>query len=129
ITAALEERPATVHGDGEQSRDFTYIDNAVDANLLAAAAPGAVGEAFNIACGERISLNQIVSRIAALTGKEIEAIHTDPRAGDLRHSRADLSKAREILGYEPAVGFDEGLRRTFAAYEEQWQRETLDRVH
>jgi UDP-glucose 4-epimerase len=129
ITAALEDRSPIVHGDGEQSRDFTYVDNAVDANLLAADAPSAAGEAFNVACGERISLNEIVSRIAALSGKEIEAVHTDPRPGDVRHSLADISKAREVLGYEPAVDFDEGLRRTFAAYEEQWRREALDRVH
>jgi UDP-glucose 4-epimerase len=129
ITAALEERAPVVHGDGEQSRDFTYVDNAVDANLLAADAPGAAGEVFNVACGERISLNEIVARTGALAGKEIEAVHTDPRPGDVRHSLADISKARELLGYEPAVDFEEGLRRTFAAYEEQWQRETLDRVH
>jgi nucleoside-diphosphate-sugar epimerase len=128
ITAALEDRGPTVHGDGEQSRDFTYVDNAVDANLLAADAPDAAGEAFNVACGERISLNEIVKRIGALSGKELEAIHTDPRPGDVRHSLADISKAREVLGYDPAIDFDEGLRRTFAAYEEQWQREALDRV-
>jgi len=129
ITAALEDRPPVVHGDGEQSRDFTYVDNAVDANLLAAEAPGAAGEAFNVACGERISLNEIVVRIGGLAGKEIEAVHVDPRPGDVRHSLADISKAREILGFEPAVDFEEGLRRTFAAYEEQWQREALDRAH
>lgn len=129
ITAALEGRSPIVHGDGEQSRDFTYVDNAIDANLLAAEAPGAAGEAFNIACGERISLNEIVTRIAALVGKEIEAVHTDPRPGDVRHSLADISKAREILGFEPAVDFDEGLSRTFTAYEEQWQQEALDRAH
>lgn len=128
ITAALAGSPPVVHGDGEQSRDFTYVDNAVDANLLAAEAAGAAGEAFNVACGERISLNEIVARLAALTGKEIEAVHTDPRPGDVRHSLADISKAREVLGFEPAVDFEEGLRRTFASYEEQWQREALDRV-
>jgi UDP-glucose 4-epimerase len=128
ITAALEGRQPIVHGDGEQSRDFTYVDNAVDANLLAASAPGGAGHAFNVACGERTSLNDIVSRIAALAGREVEAVHTDPRPGDVRHSLADVSKAREILGYEPAVDFDEGLRRTFEAYEEQWQQEALDRA-
>ncbi len=128
ITAALEGRRPVVHGDGEQSRDFTYVDNALDANLLAASAEGAAGHAFNIACGERTSLNEIVARIAALSGREVEAVHTDPRPGDVRHSLADIAKAREILGYEPAVDFEEGLRRTFVAYEELWQRDALDRA-
>jgi len=128
ITAVLEDRSPIVHGDGEQSRDFTYVDNAIDANLLAANAPGAAGEAFNVACGERISLNEVVARLGALSGAEVEAVHTDPRPGDVRHSLADISKAREILGYEPAVDFDEGLRRTYAYYEELRQREALDRA-
>jgi UDP-glucose 4-epimerase len=128
ITAVLEDRSPVVHGDGEQSRDFTYVDNAVDANLLAASAPGAAGEAFNVACGERISLNEVVARLGALAGAEVEAVHTDSRPGDVRHSLADISKAREILGYEPAVDFDEGLRRTYAYYEELRQREALDRA-
>jgi len=128
ITAVLEDRSPIVHGDGEQSRDFTYVDNAIDANLLAANAPGAAGEAFNVACGERISLNEVVARLGALSGAEVEAVHTDPRPGDVRHSLADISKAREILGYEPAVDFDEGLRRTYAYYQELRQREALDRA-
>jgi UDP-N-acetylglucosamine/UDP-N-acetyl-alpha-D-glucosaminouronate 4-epimerase len=126
ITAALEDRRPIVHGDGEQSRDFTFVDNAVDANLLAASAEGGAGQAFNVACGERTSLNSIVARLAALTGREIEPVHTDPRPGDVRHSLADISKAREILGYVPAVDFEEGLRRTYAEYEERWQRQALD---
>ncbi len=128
IVAALEGRQPLVHGDGEQSRDFTYVDNAVDANLLAASAPGAAGEAFNVACGERTSLNEIVARIGGLLGSEVEAVHTDPRPGDVRHSLADISKAREILGYEPAVDFEQGLQRTFASYEELLRRDALDRV-
>ncbi|MFL5902052.1 MAG: SDR family oxidoreductase [Solirubrobacterales bacterium] len=127
ITAALEDggRPI-VHGDGETSRDFTFVDNAVDANLLAATAAGAAGEAFNIACGERTSLNDIIARLSALAGREIETVNTDPRPGDVRHSLADISKAREVLGYAPAVDFEEGLRRTYAEFEERWQREALD---
>jgi UDP-glucose 4-epimerase len=128
ITAVLEGCSPTIHGDGEQSRDFTYVDNAVDANLLAASAEGAAGHAFNIACGERTSLNEIVARLGTLAGKEVESAHIDPRPGDVRHSLADIGKAREILGYEPAVDFDEGLRRTYTAYEEQWQQEALDRA-
>ncbi len=126
ITAALEGGRPVVHGDGEQSRDFTFVDNAVDANLLAASAAGAAGEAFNIACGERTSLNEIIARLSALAGREIESVNVDSRPGDVRHSLADISKAREVLGYAPAVDFEEGLRRTYAAFEERWQRETLD---
>jgi nucleoside-diphosphate-sugar epimerase len=128
ITAVLEDRSLTVHGDGDQSRDFTYVDNAVDANILAADAPDAAGEAFNVACGERVSLNEVVSRLGTLAGVEVDAVHTDSRPGDVRHSLADISKAREILGYEPAIDFDEGLRRTYAYYQELQQREALDRA-
>ena len=128
IVAALEGRSPLIHGDGEQSRDFTYVNNAVNANLLAASAPGAAGEAFNVACGERTTLNAIVARIADLCGHEVEAVHDDARPGDVRHSLADIGKAREILGYEPQVGFEEGLRRTFAAYEEDVRRGGLERV-
>jgi UDP-glucose 4-epimerase len=118
ITAVLEDRSPIVHGDGEQSRDFTYIDNAVEANILAASADGAAGEMFNIACGERISLNEILARIGAIAGKEVSAVNVDPRPGDVRHSLADISKARQILGYDPVVDFEEGLKRTFAEYAE-----------
>ncbi|HEX7244596.1 MAG TPA: SDR family oxidoreductase [Solirubrobacterales bacterium] len=128
ITAVLEDRSPIIHGDGDQSRDFTYVDNAVDANIRAADAPGAAGEAFNVACGERVSLNEVVARLGALAGVEVDAVHTDSRPGDVRHSLADISKAREILGYEPAIDFDEGLRRTYAYYQELQQREALDRA-
>ena len=128
IVAALEGRSPSIHGDGEQSRDFTYVDNAVEANLLAASAPGAAGEAFNIACGERTTLNEIVARIADLCGHEVKAQHGESRPGDVRHSLADIGKARRILGYDPLVDFEEGLRRTFAAYEEDARREALERV-
>lgn len=125
ITAALEGRQPVVHGDGEQSRDFTFVDNAVDANLLAASADGAAGQVFNIACGERTSLNEIIARLSALTGEEIEPLHTDPRPGDVRHSLADISRAAAVLEYEPAVDFEEGLRRTFAAFGELSQPEAV----
>jgi nucleoside-diphosphate-sugar epimerase len=119
ISAALAGRAPIVHGDGEQSRDFTFVDNAVDANLLAASATEAAGEVFNVACGERISINEIVAQIGVLSGREIEPTHTDPRPGDVRHSLADISKAKSILGYEPAVTFDEGLQKTYTYYEAQ----------
>jgi nucleoside-diphosphate-sugar epimerase len=113
-----DERPA-VFGDGEQSRDFTYVDNAVQATVLAAAADGVAGHTFNAACGERITLNAILSELRGLTGKEIEASYTDSRRGDLRHSQADISRARGALGYEPVVDLREGLRRALRFYEER----------
>ena len=118
INAYLDDRSPVVHGDGEQSRDFTYIDNIVDANLLAArAGPEAAGETFNIACGDRISLNQILEAIAEQAGKRIEATHTDSRPGDIPHSQADIGKASEVLGFVPAVSTPDGLRMTYAYYE------------
>jgi UDP-glucose 4-epimerase len=118
IGAALDGEPSVIHGDGEQSRDFTYIDNAISANLLAAMAEGIGGEVFNVACGERTSLNALVAEIAEITGTQIESTHTDPRQGDVLHSLADISKAEELLGYEPSVDIREGLRRTFEWYAE-----------
>ena len=120
INAYLDDRSPVVHGDGEQSRDFTYIDNVIDANLLAARAGSeAAGETFNIACGDRISLNQILAAIAEQAGKRIEATHTDPRPGDIPHSQADIAKATAQLGYAPAVSTPDGLQRTYAYYEAQ----------
>ena len=112
ITAILEGRPPVLHGDGEQSRDFTYVSNAVDANVLAGRADGVAGEVFNVACGERISLNQLLGQIQGLTGNSVEATHVDPRPGDVPHSLADISRAREKLGYEVLVNISEGLGRT-----------------
>ncbi len=117
ILAFLDGERPVVYGDGEQSRDFTYVDNAVDANVLAAGADGVAGEAFNVAGGARISLNDLLGAIRALSGGEIEAVHEEARPGDIKHSQADVSHAREALGYEPAVGLTEGLRRTFHWYE------------
>jgi nucleoside-diphosphate-sugar epimerase len=112
ITAFLDGRPPTVYGDGEQSRDFTYIDNAVDATVLAGAASGVGGEPFNVACGERITLNQLLAELRRLTGREIEAIYEEARPGDVPHSLADISRARERLGYAPAVDARTGLAKT-----------------
>ncbi|HWW66817.1 MAG TPA: SDR family oxidoreductase [Solirubrobacterales bacterium] len=113
VSAVLAGEPLVIHGDGEQSRDFTYVDNAVDANLLAAGAEGATGETLNVACGTSVSLNEIVAQLGELSGTEVDAVHDEPRPGDIRHSLADVSRAREVLGYEPAIDFDEGLRRTY----------------
>jgi UDP-glucose 4-epimerase len=120
IRAFLEQRPPTIHGTGEQSRDFSYIDNVIEANVLAAAAPSdpsVLGEAFNIACGERISLNGMLDELRNHTGIDLEATHVDGRPGDIPHSLADISKATERLGYRPTVDAGDGLRRAYAYYE------------
>jgi nucleoside-diphosphate-sugar epimerase len=102
-----------IYGDGEQSRDFTYIDNIVAANLSAATAPGAPGKVINVANGERITLNQLLAELKELTGRqEVSAEYAEPRVGDVRHSLADNTLARELLGYESKVGLREGLQRT-----------------
>jgi UDP-glucose 4-epimerase len=118
IRAMLTGQPVTIHGDGLQSRDFTYIDNVVLANLLACHAPDAPGAAINIACGTRYSLLYLVDRLAEILGTRPEVVHTPPRPGDVAHSLADISHAQALLDYTPVVGFDEGLRRTVA-----WLRE------
>ncbi len=125
ISAFLEDRRPVVYGDGEQSRDFTYIENAVEANVLAARAEsGAVaGQRFNIACGERITLNRILEQLRELSGKDMEADYREPRPGDLRHSHADVSHARESLGYEPRVGALDGIGRAYEYYRERHEAE------
>ena len=112
IFRSLAGEPVEVHGDGEQSRDFTYIDNVVHANVLASRAVGAGGESFNVGCGERTSLLAILERLERMLGRKIERQHTPVRAGDVRHTLADISHAKRLLGYEPLVPFDEGFRRT-----------------
>jgi nucleoside-diphosphate-sugar epimerase len=112
ITAALDGRRPVVYGDGEQSRDFTFIDNVVAANLLALTAPDAVGEAFNVACGERYTLNALLTLIGQVAGVDIAPEHVPARSGDVRHSQADIDKARRLLGFEPHVGFVDGVRAT-----------------
>jgi len=104
------DRPV-IYGDGEQSRDFTYIDNVVQANVLAAEGD-ATGVATNVACGGRITINELCTRINDVLGTDIDPIHDDPRPGDVRHSMADVTKASAELGYEPTVEFQEGLERT-----------------
>jgi nucleoside-diphosphate-sugar epimerase len=115
-TAFLDEEQPVVYGDGEQTRDFTYVDNAVQANLLACEAPGASGGVFNIGTGGRVSLNQTLEHLRRITGKKLVARYDAPREGDIRDSHADISKAREVLGYEPTVQFEEGLERTLEWY-------------
>ncbi len=113
ILWALKHAPLEVHGDGTQSRDFTYIDNVVEANLLAARAAGASGEVFNVGCGARVSLLTIITSLERLLGRPLERHHTPARAGDVAHTLADVGKAKRLLGYTPLVSFDEGLKRTF----------------
>ncbi len=112
LTALARRQRPTVFGDGGQTRDFTYIANVVQANILAAEAPDAVGRAMNIGCGERISLNQTLQMAAALLGVSVDANYVDPRPGDVRDSLADISLAKRLLGYEPAVNFSQGLALT-----------------
>ncbi len=119
VTAALQGRAATIFGDGHTSRDFCYVENAVEANLLACTAPGAPGETINIACGESTSLLQVIDVVADITGKRIPPKHEPPRAGDIKHSLADIGKARRVLGYEGRVKFREGIERTIEWYRQQ----------
>jgi nucleoside-diphosphate-sugar epimerase len=115
-TALIENRPPTIYGDGEQTRDFTYVANVVDGVLRACEAEGASGEVINVATGGRISLNQLFSTMRDLIGAKVTPIYVESRAGDVRDSQADIAKARRILGYEPFVSFEEGLERTVAWY-------------
>src|SRR5262245_60957104 len=113
ILWGLKNMPLEVHGDGTQSRDFTYIDNVVEANVLAGRAPGAAGEVFNVGCGSRVSLLTIISSLERLIGRPLHRNHTPGRAGDVAHTLADVGKAKRLMGYTPLVTFDEGLKRTF----------------
>ena len=113
LTAVLGGRAPTIYGDGRQSRDFTYIDNAVDANLKACEAPAAaVGRAYNIACGKRATLLEMLGMIQEITGRTVRPTHEPARAGDVRDSLADIEAARSLLGYQPGIDLEEGLRRT-----------------
>jgi nucleoside-diphosphate-sugar epimerase len=116
ITKMLAREPITVYGDGEQSRDFTYVENVVEANFLALRAIAAPGNVCNVGCGQKVTLNELIRLLEAILGIKAEVNYTAPRAGDVRHSLADLSLARSILGYEPKVMVKEGLRRTVEAF-------------
>jgi len=114
IRAIAVGEPVTVNGDGEQSRDFTYVDNVVDATLRAGDTPGVSGEIFNVAAGAPATVNAVAETIGAIIGKPVDKVHLPTRPGDIRDSWADLSKAQRLLGYTPSVTLDEGLRRTIA---------------
>lgn len=116
ITAVIAGQPPTVFGDGEQSRDFTYVDNIVDLTLRACETPGVSGKIFNGGTGGRFTLNHTLQLLSKISGKPVQAKYDSPRTGDILHSQADISLAQKLLGYSPAVGFEEGLRRTFDWY-------------
>ncbi len=122
IAAMLRGQPPTIYGDGGQSRDFTYIDNVVHGNLLALTAPEAAGRVMNLATGGRVSLLELVDRLNAILGTQFAPVHAEPRPGDIRHSRADISLARELLDFTPIVSFEEGLARTVAWYRKHLAR-------
>jgi nucleoside-diphosphate-sugar epimerase len=115
-TRLLSGQPPTVYGDGEQTRDFTYIANVVDANWKAATSPNVAGEAFNIGCGDRVSLNQLIDKMNEVLGSHIKPNYEPPRKGDVRHSLADISKAERMIAYSPATSLEVGLRHVLDWY-------------
>ncbi len=116
ITKLLAKEPITVYGDGEQSRDFTYVENVVEANLLALRAIEVSGNVCNIGCGEHVTLNKLIGLLEEILGVKANVNYAASKAGDVRHSLADISRARRLLGYEPKVMVKEGLRRTVQAF-------------
>jgi nucleoside-diphosphate-sugar epimerase len=120
VTAILKDKPPTVYGDGLQSRDFTYVDNVVEANLLAARAKQTKGEVVNIACGEAVTVNQTIDIINELLGKDIKPKYDPPRPGDVKHSLADITLAQQTIGFKPTVLFNDGLKKAI-----DWYRDNL----
>jgi nucleoside-diphosphate-sugar epimerase len=120
VMAILKDEPPTIYGDGEQSRDFTYIDNVVDANLLAARANQTKGQVINIACGQAVTVNEIIDMINGLLGKNVKPQYTDPRPGDVKHSLADITAAQKLINFKPSVSFHEGLKKAI-----DWYRDNL----
>ena len=116
IKALLDGTPPVIHGDGGQTRDFTYVGNVVDGVLRAAETPGVAGEVFNVATNSRVSLNELLATLKKIIGSDVQPIYQEARSGDVRHSQADITKAQRMLGYQPTVGLEEGLRETVAWY-------------
>ena len=116
VTAILKDEPPTVFGDGQQSRDFTYVDNVVEANLLAARAEHTEGQVLNIACGKAVTVNEIIEVINDLLGKNIKPLYADPRPGDVKHSLADITLARKTIAYKPTIQFKAGLQKAIDWY-------------
>ena len=119
IKALTEGTQPVIYGDGEQTRDFTYVSNVVDGVLRATEAPGVAGEVFNVATSRRISLNELLAALKKIFGSNAEPIYRESRPGDVRDSQADISKAQQMLGYQPTVGLEQGLRETV-----EWYRQT-----
>jgi UDP-N-acetylglucosamine/UDP-N-acetylgalactosamine 4-epimerase len=122
MLAVIEGQQPVIYGDGEQSRDFTYIENVVDVTLRACEAPGASGIVFNGGTGARITLNEVLKQLEKITGKKLQAKYDPQRVGDIRDSQADISLARKVLGYNPAVGFEAGLERTWQWYKSAYAK-------
>jgi UDP-glucose 4-epimerase len=120
ITAMLAGKRPIIFGDGEQSRDFTFVANVVQGNLLACHASGVAGKMYNLACGQRINLNQVVAQLNHILGSSLEPVYEPSRVGDIKHSLAEISRARADLQYTPSVHFEEGLRLTV-----DWYRKNL----
>lgn len=120
ITAIINNQRPVIYGDGEQTRDFSYVTNVVYANLLALAAECEFGMPINCACQQSVSLNRLVSQINRVLGKDIKPVYTDAQTGDIKHSLADIRRAEQCLGYRPKVGFEEGLTLTVEAILRQW---------
>ncbi|MBN1974491.1 MAG: SDR family oxidoreductase [Sedimentisphaerales bacterium] len=116
VTAILKDQSPTIYGDGEQSRDFTYIDNVVEANLLAARAKKTCGQVINIACGEAVTVNQIIEMINKSLGKNVKPIYVTERPGDVKHSLADITAAKKLIGFKPIVSFEQGLKTAIEWY-------------
>ena len=116
VTAILKDRRPTVYGDGQQSRDFTYVDNVVEANLIAVRAKKTKGQVVNIACGKRITINAIIEMVNELVGKDIKPTYAAPRPGDVKHSLADIGLAKKVIGYKPVVDFRSGLKKAIQWY-------------
>jgi nucleoside-diphosphate-sugar epimerase len=115
VDRILRGAPITIFGDGEQFRDFVYVANVVEANLLAATRPQASGRVYNVGCGKRTSLNELAAMLGRICDRDVKPSHAEPRAGDIRESLADITRARTELGYEPRVGVEEGLRALVAS--------------
>jgi UDP-glucose 4-epimerase len=110
VTSILNNQPPTIYGDGQQSRDFTYVDNVVHANILAARAKKTAGQVVNIACGYAVTVNEIIDMINRNLGKNVKPLYVEARAGDVKHSLADITVAKNLIGYQPKVSFEEGLK-------------------
>ena len=120
VTTILKDLPPTIYGDGQQSRDFTYVDNVVEANLLAARVNKTNGEVINVACGQAVTVNEIIDMINKSLGKNVKPIYTDPRPGDVKHSLADITAAQNLIGYKPVISFEQGLQKAI-----DWYRDNL----